>query len=510
MQRTKLFYFLLALASMLIMLLPVGIANIVLGYFWHDSPCIMCWGQRIAMMYIAGMALFIVRYGFKLRYIGSALLITGIALWQSFRHVGSHAQNDIGQGFSLAIFGIHTYFWAEVVFWCVIICFAILLFIAPSLEDFIQEMKDLKYRALSTFTKAAMIVFLVITFSNMFQAFVSSGPIIFLASGDPTRFTLNPKHIEWSTEPWSEFFNNGRKRISFLGKLDVDQPDLVTKPAKMEFINNSSSSPLQIKHKYAIDSKKVLELPVNGPISEIKYNDGKYLITTENYAMYITDRNLSKIERYLRLDPFYSVTITDLVGANYIDDENIRIMGSNKSFVTVRADDHPDSKRSFSDLYEGYDNFTIDESGRGKLKTSRSKLYYVGTAAADNKYTYLITVPNNLYKNLYVIKQLNKDAGLAAEFEPTLGSDIKLKKSRSLGELYITAADVKGGKIYAASRNFNTIIVIDPESQEIVDTLSFPASIKNIRGMTFVGNKLYVVSYQDNKNMLFVLSKKTK
>ena len=122
----------------------------------------------------------------------------------------------------------------------------------------------------------------------------------------------------------------------------------------------------------------------------------------------------------------------------------------------------------------------------------------------------MITVPNNLYKNLYVIKQLNKDAGLAAEFEPTLGSDIKLKKSRSLGELYITAADVKGGKIYAASRNFNTIIVIDPESQEIVDTLSFPASIKNIRGMTFVGNKLYVVSYQDNKNMLFVLSKKTK
>jgi len=103
------------------------------------------------------------------------------------------------------------------------------------------------------------------------------------------------------------------------------------------------------------------------------------------------------------------------------------------------------------------------------------------------------------------MKQLNEDGMLSAEVTPAIGEGVTLKKDRELGELYTTALAYKDGKLYAASKNFNTIVVIDTATDEIVDTYSFPSEIKNIRGLDFVGDKLYVVSYQDNKNMLYIL-----
>lgn len=60
--RGTFFYFLLCTAAAIVFLFPVGIANMVFGYILGDSPCTLCWGQRIAMIFIALCAFFIVRY----------------------------------------------------------------------------------------------------------------------------------------------------------------------------------------------------------------------------------------------------------------------------------------------------------------------------------------------------------------------------------------------------------------------------------------------------------------
>lgn len=88
--KTKNFYTLMCLAGFLIILLPVGIANFVFGYMLGDSPCTLCWGQREAMIFIGVMALFIVRYGMKGKYLlcsfnhdSSRPLSIFCSLWQS-------------------------------------------------------------------------------------------------------------------------------------------------------------------------------------------------------------------------------------------------------------------------------------------------------------------------------------------------------------------------------------------------------------------------------------------
>ena len=106
--KAKTFYDLICWGGLLIVLLPVGIANVILGYFMGDSPCTLCWGQRQEMAYIGVVALFMVRYGFKPKYLATMLVMAAVGLYMSFRHYGNHAMRDVGQGFGLDVFGIHT------------------------------------------------------------------------------------------------------------------------------------------------------------------------------------------------------------------------------------------------------------------------------------------------------------------------------------------------------------------------------------------------------------------
>ena len=133
-KKAKTWYDIVCWGGLLIVLLPVGIANLILGYLMGDSPCTLCWGQREQMAFIGVVALFMVRYGFKPKYLATMLVMAAVGLWSSFRHLGVHAARDVGQGFGLEIMGLHTQMWAEIVFWCVVMLFGLALFLAPRFD----------------------------------------------------------------------------------------------------------------------------------------------------------------------------------------------------------------------------------------------------------------------------------------------------------------------------------------------------------------------------------------
>ena len=110
-------YTILALAVLALAVVPIGIAVFVLGFVYGDSPCVMCWEQRIGMALIALIGLFILRYGPKPKYIGVAVLVGAWGVFMGLRHTGMHAARDVGQGFSTEILGAHTYTWAVLIYW---------------------------------------------------------------------------------------------------------------------------------------------------------------------------------------------------------------------------------------------------------------------------------------------------------------------------------------------------------------------------------------------------------
>lgn len=499
--KTKNFYTLMCLAGFLIILLPVGIANFVFGYMWGDSPCTLCWGQREAMIFIGVMALFIVRYGMKGKYLAALLIMTAVGLYQSFAHYGNHAHRDLDQGFGLAVFGIHTYFWAEVVFWAVVLLLGVMFAFAPKFGSFDKELNGEKFRKFTKFSFAAVLISTIIVASNVFQAFVSTGIPPYVGQGDPVRFSLNPKYIIWSTGGWNGLWQN----ISFLGKRDVKAPDYAFAPASeklgIKFDNDTNNSPFaEIDDELKIIDEQTINF--DKAINTLDYINDEFVVSSK-WDVAFLDNNFSTKEGF-ELDPYFSATIDPIIGIIPYKENKFLLMGSNKSFLRFAKNPNADEALQYADFVKGNDQFEGQgkDFGRGRLDTVRAKFNHVASMTTDDHYLYLATVPNNKDSKTFVISKISlKDLVLSAEFTPKA----ELKEGKTLGDLYITSMAFKDDEIYALSKNHNVIAIIDPTKEEVVKTIAFPSSITNARSIFFKDGKIHILSYQDGANKLYTL-----
>ncbi|GAA7734793.1 disulfide bond formation protein B [Helicobacter pylori] len=482
------FYNLFSLAVLGILIFPVGLSNFYFGYVLKDSPCIFCWALRINMILIGAVALLVVRFGFKPKYIALLLLMAGNGLYEGFYYTGGHALEDVGQGFSLAILGLHTQFWALFVFFSVVVLLGVLLFFAPNAQPF-------KDRLLNALQKSAFYVFFIVVGSNAVQAFISTGPFPYIGQSSPVRFSWSLKESVWSMENWNHLFPR-----SVLGRRDVGEP---LKLSALPKDNDYERSPLEITKTLKIGKKEELFLKLNGAITDLSFNEDRAILTTENQGLYLVSNDLKTIHSHMVLDSYYSATVGSFVGADFNEDENIVIMGNNKTSVEITPNKNANALKNFPYFLEGADSF--DEVERSRLKTSRAKNYYISAAKRGAKFTYLTTAPNKRYKDLIIISMLNSDKQVHGEFLLELGN-AKLKEKRKLGELVISALALKDNQLYAFSKEFNTLLVIDPTKEEILEVYGLPKEIKNISAGGFRDNELVLVSYENNKNVLYTLN----
>lgn len=489
-KKAKTFYDIICWGGLLIVLLPVGIANIVLGYFMGDSPCTLCWGQRQNMAYIGVVALFMVRYGFKPKYLATMLVMAAVGLYMSFRHLGNHAMRDVGQGFGLDVFGIHTQMWAEIVFWCVVMLFGLACFLAPRFDALIAEMRAKPWRPLTTFYKAAFGIVAFIIASNTFQALWSTGLPPNWGQGDPVRFSFNPKYVIWSADGWHGMWGG----FNVLGKRDVKDPDFAYAPnAKklgITFDNNAQNSPVVLNGELQIAQTRAIE-GVNQPINMISQVRGQYFIASK-YNFWVLDKEL-KPTVSAEIDPWFSANVLDIVGITPYQDDAFVLMGTNKSLLRARLNPNADDVKGWANFVEGRTQVeAVGGLGRARIDTERAKYSYIHSSATDGRYIFTATVPDNRNHKTFVIsKALMADWTLSAEFVPAAD----LKDGRSLGELYVTGMVYEDDKLYAVSKNFNTLLVIDIAAEEVTAAYAIPAELTDIRGLVKKGNQFEVIDH---------------
>ena len=489
-KKAKTFYDIICWGGLLIVLLPVGIANIVLGYFMGDSPCTLCWGQRQNMAYIGVVALFMVRYGFKPKYLATMLVMAAVGLYMSFRHLGNHAMRDVGQGFGLDVFGIHTQMWAEIVFWCVVMLFGLACFLAPRFDALIAEMRAKPWRPLTTFYKAAFGIVAFIIASNTFQALWSTGLPPNWGQGDPVRFSFNPKYVIWSADGWHGMWGG----FNVLGKRDVKDPDFAYAPnAKklgITFDNNAQNSPVVLNGELKIAQTRAIE-GVNQPINMISQVRGQYFIASK-YNFWVLDKEL-KPTVSAEIDPWFSANVLDIVGITPYKDDAFVLMGTNKSLLRARLNPNADDVKGWANFVEGRTQVeAVGGLGRARIDTERAKYSYIHSSATDGRYIFTATVPDNRNHKTFVIsKALMADWTLSAEFVPAAD----LKDGRSLGELYVTGMVYEDDKLYAVSKNFNTLLVIDIAAEEVTAAYAIPAELTDIRGLVKKGNQFEVIDH---------------
>lgn len=476
--RRDILYTILTLAVLAVSVIPVGTAVFLLGFVYGDSPCVMCWEQRIGMALIALIGLFVLRYGPRPKYIGLSILTGAYGVFMGLRHTGMHAARDVGQGFSIEFFGAHTYTWSLFIFWvCIVTMGALLMAMRES---------DLSVgpRVLRPLEKIAMGVFLVVAAGNIVQAFASTGPPPFMGQGDPVRFSFNPKHWVWSLEEWSP------APISLRGRWAIEKPGVASLPGE------AGAGPLANLTELAVKEQKRIALPLRGAVTDLAYHEktDRFLLTTQS-AIYIVDGSLTHILRYTVVDQGFSVDLGRLAGAAFLDSETVMALGENKSYVILRENDRADAGKNFRFFLESFGRF--DELARSRLATVRARMMYVMSLAFDpaTNSLYTITVPNAKVRRLVVSRFDRRDLTLSEEFVPMLGPESGLNFSgekRSLDELYVTGAAVADGRMYAISAAHSALLAIDIAAHSVVaaHTIRGPA---RPTGIAIRGGDLYII-----------------
>ena len=165
----KNFNLVMSTAVAIILIVPVGMACVYLGFIKGESPCLLCGHERFGMVAVGVLGLFMVRYGVKIKYVALVFLCGFWFLFEGLRHVGNHAARDIGQGFGEAMFGLHTYTWAFVVYWCVILAMALMLFFIRKDNVLGKDLLEpsVKIKEFSGYAKGVVALSTLIIFANV-------------------------------------------------------------------------------------------------------------------------------------------------------------------------------------------------------------------------------------------------------------------------------------------------------------------------------------------------------
>ena len=468
----------LTLAVLCLVVGPIGIAVFVLGFGLGDSPCVLCWAQRTGMVLIALTGLFVIRFGPRPRYIGLAVLLAAFGLYMGLRHSSLHLWRDVGQGFSAEILGAHTYTWSMFIYWaCVAMMGALLLM----LKDGEAAGETRRLRPLERVT---LWLFLVAAAGNAVQAFASTGPPPYMGQSDPVRFSFNPRNWVWSLEEWNP------SPVSLRGRWAIEKPDVALATI------DPAASPLANVPVLPAARRANIALPLDGPITDLAYDAAgdRFLVTTEK-GIHVTDGSFGRVLRHTIVDTGFSVDLARFAAGAFLGSDTVIAVSENKSYVVLRENDKADAAANYRYFLASFDKF--DEVSRSRFTTVRAKMMYVMAAAFDpvSQSVYTVTVPNARVKRLVVSRFDRGDMTLSEEFTPVLapGSGLAFKAEKgSLDSYYVSGAAFAGGKLYAISAAFGTLLTIDPQARTVVAAHAIPGLERPV-GLAIKGSEAFIV-----------------
>lgn len=466
----------LAWAVILLTAGPVGVA-VVLGVAFGESPCILCWAQRISMVLMALAGLFVLRYGPRPRYLGTVVLLGVWGTFMAIRHSALHLARDVGQGFAASFFGAHTYVWSWVIHWVVLVVLAVLLILLR--EDSVER----GTRELGRVGRFAIGLFLVVVGANALQAFVTTGPPPFMGQADPIRFSWNPRRWVWM---WREEL---RGPVSLRGAWSIPRPD----PAAVEADTDPALGPLADLPVLPVQSWEQVGPSLNGRLTDLARDPatGRFLALTDRHGVYVLDGSLSRVEHHVVLDPYFAVDISALAGAAFLGD-TLAVGTINKSYLLLRPDPTADEDREWRHFLETSGG--MSELRRSRLATVRARQMYVLSLAYDADAQELVTVsvPSPRHRRMVVSRFDASDFMLASEFLPRLAPDLVLNsRERSLAEYVVTGAVVEGGLLYAISAAYSTLLVIDLDAKTVTVAHAVPGIDQPV-GLAVRGEELLI------------------
>ncbi len=464
------------LAWLVIVLLAVPVGGALwLGVAHGESPCILCWAQRTSMVLIALVALFIVRWGPRPRYLGMLVLLGSWGVFMSLRHSALHLARDIGQGFAGAILGVHTYVWAGFIHWVVLLAAGALLVVVRG------PLEARPGVAPGRAGRFAMALLVVLAGANAVQAFISTGPPPFMGQGDPIRLSLDPHRWVWSMAE----LGGG---LSLRGSWTVPEPE----PGDLVVDGDPETGPIVALDTLPVRRWARVPPGVEGTLTGFAAAAGGAVVVTDGFEVAVLERDLSRVRHRVVIDRGFSIDLTTLAGAAFLGPDTVAVVSTNKSYVLLRADPDADAAREWRHFLET--DGTITEVRRSRFATVRARQQYVLSLAYDPDAGELVTVsvPSERHPRLVVSRFDREDWTLSSEFTPSRVDGLMLRSpERGLHEYLVTGTAVADGRLYALSARHSTLLVIDLEKESITAAYAVPTLERPV-GLGLDGNTLLI------------------
>ena len=253
-----------------------------------------------------------------------------------------------------------------------------------------------------------------------------------------------------------------------------------------------------------------LNLKNDNPVAGLDYDEASksFLVGTLKFELYEMDDELKTVKSYLRSTPDWIIQMEDTVAASFFKG-SIGAMSYNKTYEFFKPapnQSKEEANKAWRYLHDGYENFTLDFKDR--YSTVRAKQQYILSWDHSDFYGefFIASVPDDIKQSWSVASFSDADNLLSSEFVPSFDETLGVKEGRDVSDYYVTGMDAQGEFVYLLSKQYSSILKLDPRSRKIVEVYSFEGA-SDAHALAIKEGKFYVASREGGVNKIFIFER---
>lgn len=253
-----------------------------------------------------------------------------------------------------------------------------------------------------------------------------------------------------------------------------------------------------------------LNLNNNNPVTGLDYDaaSGSFLVGTLKFELYEMDGELKTVKSYLRSTPDWIIQMEKTVAASFFKG-SVGLMSYNKTYEFFKPapnQSKEEANKAWRYLHDGYENFTLDFKDR--YSTVRAKQQYILSWDHSDFYGefFIASVPDDIKQSWSVASFSDADNLLSSEFVPSFDEVLGVKDGRDISDYYVTGMDAQGEFIYLLSKQYSSILKLDPRSRKIAEVYSFEGA-NDAHALAIKDGKFYVATRENGTNKIFVFER---
>jgi len=248
----------------------------------------------------------------------------------------------------------------------------------------------------------------------------------------------------------------------------------------------------------------------NNPVTGLDYDaaSGNFLLGTLKFELYEMDGELKTVKSYLRSTPDWIMQMEETVAASFFKD-SVGLMSYNKTYEFFKPapnQSKEEANKAWRYLHDGYENFTLDFKDR--YSTVRAKQQYILSWDHSDFYGefFIASVPDDIKQSWSVASFSDADNLLSSEFVPSFDETLGVKEGRDVSDYYVTGMDAQGEFVYLLSKQYSSILKLDPHSRKIAEVYSFEGA-NDAHALAIKDGKFYVATRENGVNKIFVFER---